>query len=308
MSQSTTKNGQLTIDTLMINTGLTDEQVNQKISETEFPQIADLFDSIDDLREQFGLSAAEKSDVERLQHISTKTSAKKALKYWREQDPYKATFKNLLTILLANKKGGVATDVAYYISNRPQPRETNNQPRLKKWQGCNFMLVLLAIGVVILSTALYSRDQDGLIPVLTMTDVQQYKANDSKWWSPPVYTHHQGYKICFSVRANGFGPGKGAHVAVSVHFMKGEFDDFLKWPFRGTISFRLIDQLHGKYHRERTLPYNDLTDSDVDARVTEGDRAEGGWGEPQFIKYFELKPNYLLDNTLKFQIYKCSIE
>ena len=134
MSESQRGNGRLTMDTLLMNTGLKymNEQVDQEIAEIDFPQIADLFDNIDDLCEQFGLSAAEKTDVERLKHINTKKSTKKALKYWRNRFPYKATFKNLLTILLDNKKGGVAKDVADYISKRPQQEATNKQePRLK---------------------------------------------------------------------------------------------------------------------------------------------------------------------------------
>ena len=69
-----------------------------------------------------------------------------------------------------------------------------------------------------------------------MTDFEQYKANGTSWYSPPVYTHHQGYKIHLNVDANGFNIGKGTHVTVWVYFMRGEFDDSLKWPFRGVIS------------------------------------------------------------------------
>ena len=83
--------------------------------------------------------------------------------------------------------------------------------------------------------------------------------------------------------------------------MRGEFDESLKWPFRGTITIRLIDQLHGEDHRERTLTYDDMTDSKIGVRVTEGDRAGCSWGEPQFIRHSKLKPNYLSDNTLLFQ-------
>ena len=57
-------------------------------------------------------------------------------------------------------------------------------------------------------------------PVLTMTDFQQHKRDDDHWYSPPVYTHHQGYKICLCVYANGYGTGKGTHVSVYVCFMR----------------------------------------------------------------------------------------
>ena len=123
MSVSQKENGQLTIEALMTHTGLTDEQVNQEIAETDFPKIAVLFDSIDDLCEQFGLFPAEKADV-KLQRIlkGTKESAKQALEIWINRYPYKATFKNLLIILLDSEKGVVAKDVANYISKRISTR------------------------------------------------------------------------------------------------------------------------------------------------------------------------------------------
>ncbi len=89
-------------------------------------------------------------------------------------------------------------------------------------------------------------------PVLVMTDFQQHKRDDDQWNSPPVYTHHQGYKICLRVFANGIIIGEGTHVTVSVFFMRGEFDDSLKWPFRGVISYQLLDQVNANNHKTYT--------------------------------------------------------
>ncbi len=153
-----------------------------------------------------------------------------------------------------NKKGVVAKDVADY-TNRPQQEPTNNQPRPddgEERQVCTLMLVLLAVGVVLLSMALYSQDHDGL-PILTMTDFKQYKANNTRWYSPPVYTQYQGYKIRLRVDANDWGDGKGTHVTVFVHFMRGEFDDSLKLPLvYGTV---LQGKRHTHTHPTRTHTY-----------------------------------------------------
>ncbi len=74
-----------------------------------------------------------------------------------------------------------------------------------------------------------------------MTDFEDRYMNETVWLSPPVYTHDRGYKIRLAVYVNGrrgtpvaIG-GRGTHVSVMVHFMRGEFDDSLKWPFRGAI-------------------------------------------------------------------------
>ena len=68
-------------------------------------------------------------------------------------------------------------------------------------------------------------------PVFTMDKFKQRKRDNEVWYSPPFYTHHKGYKMCVGIYANSYGEHKGAYTSVSVHLMKGEFDDELKWPF-----------------------------------------------------------------------------
>ncbi len=332
------ENGQLRINTLMINTGLTDEDLDQAIVEKDLSKIADLFDSVDDLCEQFGLSKADMADVETQRILKgIKEAVKKALKSWRKQDPYKATFKNLLIILLDIKEGVVAKDVAdyisnrpkheptnnqqwpeewterqsYYISNRPQQEPTINQPRpdedRKERQGyykkfIKSMVVILAM-MALLVMALYN--QSPILPTtLTMTDFEQHRAHNAYWYSLPVYTQ-QGYKICLTVDANGWGPGKGTHVSVFVYFKTGEFDNSLKWPFRGVISVQLLDQVNGEDHKTHTFTCDDETPDEYCTIVTDLGRSAGR-GTYEFIAHTELEPKYLRNNTLLFQIQSSS--
>ena len=145
------------------------------------------------------------------------------------------------------------------------------------------------------------------VPVLTMTNFQQHNRDKDQWYSPPVYTHHQGYKICLSVNANGWVTGK-EHVSVFVHFMRGEFDNSLKWPFRGVISCQLLDQVDGKDHKTDTNTYDDKTPNKCCTRVTEGERLHSGWRFPKFIAHSELEPKYLRNDTLLFQIHKVELK
>ena len=140
-------------------------------------------------------------------------------------------------------------------------------------------------------------------PVLTMTGFQQHKKDGDSWYSPPVYTHHHGYKICLRVVANGQSAAKGTHVSVVVHFMRGEFDDSLKWPVRGFISFQLLDQVKGKDHITHLNIYDDTVADHHCCRVTERERATVGRGPPKLIAHTELEPKYLRNDTLLFQIY-----
>ena len=74
---------------------------------------------------------------------------------------------------------------------------------------------------------------------------------------PPFYTHSHGYKFCIYVVPQGIGGGKGTHVSIYTHLMKGQFDDHLKWPFRGEITIQIVNQDGDHDHVERTILYND---------------------------------------------------
>ena len=73
----------------------------------------------------------------------------------------------------------------------------------------------------------------GVLPPvrLTMTNYEKRKKSSDQWYSPPFYTHPQGYKMCLRVYVNGSGGHKGTHVSLYAYLMRGEFDDYLKWPF-----------------------------------------------------------------------------
>ncbi len=141
-------------------------------------------------------------------------------------------------------------------------------------------------------------------PIITMANYQQHKVDKDNCFSPPVYTHPQGYKICLNIYANGVASGEGTHVSVFVHFMKGEFDNTLKWPFCGRISFQLLDKANEEDHVAYTVPYNKVSG----ARVTEGERALYGQGINNFIAHSALRPTYLHNDTLFFQVYKVEIK
>ena len=149
-----------------------------------------------------------------------------------------------------------------------------------------------------------SRTKIPLVPstVLTMTDFQQHKEDGECWYSPPVYTHHQGYKFCLKVYANGQSSGAGTHFSVIVYFMRGEFDDSLKWPFRGVISLQLLDQLEGWDHKIVSIAYDNTVGDKNCSRVIYGERALNGCGSFRFINQCRLKPKYLRNDTLQLQL------
>ena len=83
-------------------------------------------------------------------------------------------------------------------------------------------------------------EQDRILKVLCRTippvefimeDYEKLKANDDTWFSSPFYSHLGGYKMCLKVDANFL----IAYVRVTVCLIRGEFDDHLSWPLKGTV-------------------------------------------------------------------------
>ena len=155
-----------------------------------------------------------------------------------------------------------------------------------------------------------SLSEPGVFPTkLTMTNFEQHKIDSDCWYSSPFYANPQGYKMCLNVYANGNGEGEGTHVSVYANLMKGEFDDHLKWPFRGSVTVAILNQLKNSNHTTETIRFN-LADNQVIGRVTDGERAPGGLGYRTFIAHIDLnykptrKRQYLKYDCLRFRIVK----
>ena len=145
--------------------------------------------------------------------------------------------------------------------------------------------------------------------VIKMEGFQKKEEENKVWFSDPVYSHFGGYKMCLRVDANGYGNGKGTHVSVFVNMMRGDNDDNLKWPFKGTIKVSLLNQLEdGQHHTKQVWsPGSDVPESNS-RRVTEGERGKHSWGYSQFICHRDLiykvdhNCQYLKNDTLFFRV------
>ena len=76
---------------------------------------------------------------------------------------------------------------------------------------------------------------------LEMPDFDKYRTHNGEWYSRPFFAFEGGYVVCLRVNAAGIDDGKGTHVSVYLHLMKGPYDDELEWPMRGTFSIQLVD-------------------------------------------------------------------
>jgi TNF receptor-associated factor 4 len=140
-----------------------------------------------------------------------------------------------------------------------------------------------------------------------MTDFEEYRTDGDQWYSPPFYIHPNGYKMCLNVCPNGSGSGKGTHLSVYVHLMRGEFDDQLKWPYRGEVTVKLVNQEEDKDHVVKTVHFTTSLSDNSCNRVIAGDRASGGPGYSRFLSLIRLRPKYLKNNCIKLCIQRVEL-
>lgn len=120
---------------------------------------------------------------------------------------------------------------------------------------------------------------------LYMEDLFTHFYEEDQWFSEPFYSHPGGYKMCLSVYAAGTGQGSGSHISVFAHIMKGEYDDNLSWPFRGTVTVSLVmddddDDI------EEDLKFNSRSPAKAARRVDEGKTMnEYGQGLSKFVEW-----------------------
>ena len=144
--------------------------------------------------------------------------------------------------------------------------------------------------------------------VFKMSQFSQLKVNNNEWFSPVLYTHPYGYKMCLRVDTNGNGDGKGTHVSVFLSLKKGENDDTLTWPIKYKCTFTLLNQLKDEGHHTCTINSPEGKDYiHYVSRVLSDDKGIG-WGFPQFIAHTKLdlqeeeQCQYLKDDSLYFRV------
>ena len=87
--------------------------------------------------------------------------------------------------------------------------------------------------------------------LFTINRFSERLANECKymWLSPPFYTHCGGYKMCLSMSPSTVAGKRDDTVSfqMNVHFMTGEFDDHLQWPFPGAIITLMATCRHSSF-------------------------------------------------------------
>ena len=150
--------------------------------------------------------------------------------------------------------------------------------------------------------------------VFKLPDFSDLQDDDDDWHSTGFYSHQGGYKMCLRVYTNGCTDVRGTHISCYVYLMKGDYDDGLEWPFRGTIHVQILNQLKDDQHHSEKITFNSRENKNFNSRVSP-DRVMGvtGLGKSRFISQNELGykaimgRQYLKDDMLYFRVSKVEV-
>ena len=139
---------------------------------------------------------------------------------------------------------------------------------------------------------------------LRMHDVSEKMKNKEKWYSSPFYAFKGGYQMCLKVYTAGFGTGKGSHLSVYIHLMKGPNDDELQqsgqWPLRGVFNIKLLDQFSDNHH-QRNVKFAAHKVEDCNKRVVKGD-INVGCGIDKFLSLDDTSDYCNKNNFYDFEV------
>ena len=142
---------------------------------------------------------------------------------------------------------------------------------------------------------------------MTLVNFATAKRRNVVWRSSPFYSDLQGYKFLVAIAANGLYAAKNTHVSVAVHLMRSPCDGQLRWPFRGRVSIQLLDQT-GTNHITHVLDFSHEVCIHACKRVPFWrDTASVGLTKGFFISHSDLTPDYLVDDSLYFQVSKVEL-
>ncbi len=156
---------------------------------------------------------------------------------------------------------------------------------------------------------LESKVREPTVPVVfKLSDFSKHKDANDEWYSGEFYSHPGGYRMTLRFDCNGDREEYRFHVSVFVCLAGGEHDDNLVWPFHGTVTIELLNQLEDCNHKMYEI---ELKTSNAN-RPPQGGR-NTGYGWPEFIPHSRLaytssnNCQYLKDDCLYFRVTKVDL-
>ncbi len=106
----------VTFQDLIKQYNLTDKQLNSEIEDSDTPKLALCFDNVELYSSLMGLAIAEQADVNESRR--TQAAMMKCLQIWKDRNPFQATYRALLDIVLGLEKGYTADKICQQLTQR----------------------------------------------------------------------------------------------------------------------------------------------------------------------------------------------
>ena len=107
----------VTIEELKAHTSVTDHKLDSQIQERDFLKLSVYFENVESYLVHLGLTPSQQTDIKDLAfRRGTQIAMSEALKLWREPNPFTATYRALVEVLLDLGKGQVAVEVCTYLN------------------------------------------------------------------------------------------------------------------------------------------------------------------------------------------------
>ena len=184
-----------------------------------------------------------------------------------------------------------ATSTQYLLDDTLYFRVSVKEGNHKPWLVCADKVTIDSIRA---ATNNYKTLKNNESMIFKVAKYQEKIISELRDTSNSFYTHPGGYKMCILTYLNGHGDGEGTHVSVFTKLLEGCYDNHLHWPFLGTVTVELLNQLKDDNHHKTDIPYDASDDMIVGSSV----------GYPEFVSHSYLATNtqYLLDDTLYFRV------
>ncbi|XP_063726441.1 uncharacterized protein LOC134854209 isoform X2 [Symsagittifera roscoffensis] len=66
--------------------------------------------------------------------------------------------------------------------------------------------------------------------------------------SAVFYSSRFGYKLCLLLYPDGLQSAKGSHLSIFIKVLRGDFDNYLQWPFPHTVKIAILSQDQSRQH------------------------------------------------------------
>ena len=136
-------------------------------------------------------------------------------------------------------------------------------------------------------------------PFQFQVDRFSFKKNQHQCHHSPAF-YLRNYRMQITVFPFGRYGSKGSHVAIYAHILRGEYDNQLKWPFRGRLTVHLISQKHSYSNHVRHIVYDDSVSYKYSGRCLDSSPSLD-YGIDQFLPFSSVQ-HYISNDTLTFEL------